>query len=74
MNLISGGYRDNVARREQFEAEHPDVVITSVNRGMAWYAKRDGEEIATAVDLGRLMDRLEKLTAGQPTQDADSAT
>jgi hypothetical protein len=62
MHLEPGGYRDNVTRREEFETRHPDIRIWNENRGLRWYASRDGAEIACAVDLGRLIDRLEKLT------------
>lgn len=54
--------QDNVTRREEFEQRHPDITIRCENRGLNWYASRDGTEIACAVDLGRLLTRLEILT------------
>ena len=54
--------QDNVTRREDFEQRHPDITIWCENRGLNWYASRAGEEIACAVDLGRLLTRLEVLT------------
>jgi hypothetical protein len=62
MDLVASGWQDNVVRRQEFEKRHPDIKIWCENRGLNWYASRDGEEMACATDLGRLIDRLEVLT------------
>jgi hypothetical protein len=67
MRLVSGNYPDNVVRRQEFEARHPDIVIRCENRGLCWYASRDGVDIVQTIGLGRLLDRLEILTGEQPS-------
>jgi hypothetical protein len=62
MDVISGGWRDNVPRRRDFESRHPEISIECEGWGRRWYACRDGEEIVQATDLGRLLNRLEILT------------
>jgi hypothetical protein len=58
---------DQVVRRNEFEARHPDVTI-SYRPGVAWAGVvpiGGGEETITAFELGELLDRLEILASGR---------
>lgn len=58
---------DQVPRLEAFKAAHPDVDIMSPldSRSAPWWkAYRDGEPLATGVDLRRLLDTLESKLGG----------
>lgn len=59
MTLHEGSWRDNVPRRERYEAEHPEVGIT-VKDGI-WTAVIPDRRPVIRVDLGRLLDVLEAL-------------
>jgi hypothetical protein len=53
---------DQVLRLERFKADHPDIEIMSPLESRAapwWKAFRDGEPLATGVDLRRLLDTLD---------------
>lgn len=57
---------DQVARREAFQAAHPDVEIKMPldTRSAWWKAYRDGEQLAVEHDLRLLLDALESRLAG----------
>jgi hypothetical protein len=57
--MHADSWRDNVPRREQYEAAHPEVTIT-YDRG-AWTAEIPGRKPIVQHDLGRLLDALEAL-------------
>jgi hypothetical protein len=54
---------DQVPRLEQFRAAHPDIEIMSPldARSSPWWKayRKDGEPLATGVDLRRLLDVLD---------------
>ena len=54
---------DQVPRLKAFQAAHPEITITNPidSRSGVWSARRAGEVMATELDLGRLLDRLERL-------------
>jgi len=69
--MVSGdpGYVDQVPRRLEYEAAHPDVEILYL--GPCWQAiirEKGGLTIITRYELRTLLDKLEKLTAddGKP--------
>lgn len=66
MEIAPGEYVDNVIRRQEFEAAHPDIKIRCERNGVLWYASREGEDFLSTCDLGRLLDRLESLTTERP--------
>jgi hypothetical protein len=55
--------QDQVVRLEAFKSAHPDVDFASPvdTRSPFWKVRRDGELIATELDLRRLLDTLESL-------------
>jgi hypothetical protein len=56
-------YVDQVVRREDFEAEHPEISIMGPleTHSVYWRAYRDGELLAVQNDLRYLLDYLEKI-------------
>lgn len=60
--LTGRPWRDNVPRRQEFQAANPDVKITSDLGGNNWTARghlSSGEPVnVTAGSLGELMDKL----------------
>lgn len=52
-----GAWRDNVVRREEFEAAHPDAVIAC--EGRDWTCTL-GEISERSFDLGLLLDKMEQ--------------
>jgi hypothetical protein len=57
------GYRDNVPRRQAFEAENPDLEIIYNQDEGRWHARghlasRPGDVYVNDRDLGELLDRL----------------
>ena len=64
---IAGGVDhpvDQVARRNEFEAAHPEWRIwCDDDRHRRWHAERDGERV-DALDLRGLLDELERRCAG----------
>ncbi len=57
---------DPLARRAAFEQAHPDITITPPGGDDPWWtARRDGQYVASAYMLGRLMDSLDRLIGGQ---------
>jgi hypothetical protein len=67
-------WRDNVVRRQDFEAAHPDVIWPPRNEaGAPWVAyvpMPDGTclEVADATELGRLLDKLAIAVAFRDSQ------
>ncbi len=60
-------YQDQVARRFEFEAAHPQVQIMRIDT--AWQGIipiADGEDVITRYELRDLLDALEQRTARQP--------
>lgn len=53
-------YEDQVPRLERFAHDHPEVEILSPlqTRTGFWKARRDGELLASGIDLRRLLDSL----------------
>ena len=52
--------QDQVPRLEKFRSEHPDIkIIPPGPRTMLWRAEKNGERVAEAFWLGRLLDTLE---------------
>ena len=57
-----GNPADPLERRRIFEEAHPDITITAPGGGDPWWtARRDGQYVASAYMLGRLMDSLDRL-------------
>jgi hypothetical protein len=69
MHTAPGEYVDNVVRWQAFEATHPDIKIRCERNGVIWYASRNGVDFLSTCDLGRLLDRLESMTTGQPERE-----
>lgn len=62
MEVISGGYQDNVVRQQEFLSRHPDISIRCDLHSINWYAWRDGVVFTNAISLGGLLNKLEFLT------------
>jgi len=67
--MVSGEprYVDQVPRRLEYEAAHPDVKILYC--GPYWRAvipKPHGETVIVRYDLRRLLDKLESMDAAEP--------
>jgi hypothetical protein len=62
-------WRDNVAHRREFEADHPGTEISWVQPDrwslVTWTGVLPGREPVTAHDLGHLLDKLEALAADE---------
>lgn len=61
-------YVDQVKRKEQFLAEHPDVTITANPKASPyhyWQGQVPGSDAVTSHDLGRLLDQLDDLVAAR---------
>ena len=54
--------RDSVVRLREFEARHPEAVITAPGPGrLLWTARAGGKILAAGYWLGQLLDDLEWL-------------
>lgn len=66
-------WRDNVVRRQDFEAAHPDVIWLQHEFGTPWVAyvpMQDGAflEVSDTTELGRLLDKLATAVAQRDAQ------
>lgn len=66
-------WRDNVARRQEFEAAYPDVIWPGHERSTPWVAyvpMPDGTflEVSDTFELGRLLDNLAIAVAQREAQ------
>jgi hypothetical protein len=64
---------DQVARLEQWKAQHPDVEIKNPdyrNGGQLWVARRGSEVLCSEYELRALLDHLDWLTAQEQPANA----
>jgi hypothetical protein len=71
-------WRDNVARRQDFEAAHPDVIWPPHELDTPWVAyvpMPDGTylEVTDTTELGRLLDKLTTAVAQREAQREQAA-
>ena len=65
MEVASGGRVDQVVRMQAFKAAHPEIDFLPPEPFVGyWKCFRDGQQIACELDLRRLLDSLDRLTAG----------
>lgn len=62
--VVGGGLDEAVVRRKQFESAHPEIVITPPGAHTSlWAAHSGGKMLASAYQLGTLLDTLGWLLA-----------